>query len=215
MNDYLIIKLKGPMQAWGEHSFEGLRPSGNIPTKSALLGLLGACLGIERNDPDRSQELANSVGFAVRQDEVYPMEKITDYHSVQDARVEYTGSKSHATIQTWREYLLDAQYTVAVWNHHGALVSLNTIETKIKYPEFTPYLGRRSCPLSRPLFETRLKAQNSRDALQHIEPQAGVIFSEEPGEARMIRVRDVPITNQPRQFASRNLYIYGGDNVSE
>lgn len=215
MNEYLILKLQGPMQAWGEHSFEGLRPSGNIPTRSALLGLLGACLGIARNKLDKLQALADSVGFVVRRDNRFPMVKITDYHTVQDARVEYSGLKKHETIQTWREYLLDAQYTVAVWNHDGALVSLDNLETAVKYPVFTPYLGRRSCPLTRPLFEKQIQAENAREALRYVKPQGGVIFSDEPGNGRMIRVRDVPIIHQPRQFASRNLFIYGGDNVSE
>jgi len=215
MNEYLILKLQGPMQAWGEHSFEGIRPSGNIPTRSALLGLLGACLGIGRNEMNKLQALADSVGFAVRRDERFPMVKITDYHTVQDARVEYAGLKSHETIQTWREYLLDARYTVAVWNYGGALVTLDNIEAAIKCPVFTPYLGRRSCPLARPLIEKRLQAENAQEALGYVEPQGGVIFSEEPGDVRMIRVRDVPLIHQPRQFASRNLYVYGGDNVSE
>lgn len=215
MNEYLILKLQGHMQAWGEHSFEGLRPSGNIPTRSALLGLLGACLGIARNKPDKLQVLANSVGFAVRRDDRFPMVKIIDYHTVQDARVKYSGLKKHETIQTWREYLLDAQYTVAVWNHDDALISLDNLETAVKYPIFTPYLGRRSCPLARPLFEKQTQAENARKALRHVEPQGGAIFSDEQSNVRMIRVRDVPIIHQPRQFASRNLYIYGGGNVSE
>ena len=155
------------------------------------------------------------MGFAIRRDDRFPMVKITDYHTVQDARVESSGLKKHETIQTWREYLLDTQYTIAVWNHDGALVSLDNLETAVKYPIFTPYLGRRSCPLARPLFEKQIQAENAREALQSVEPQGGVIFSDEPGNVRMIRVRDVPIINQPRQFASRNLYIYGGGNVSE
>jgi len=69
MGNYLILKLHGPMQAWGEHTFEGLRPSANFPTRSALLGLLGACLGIGRNERDRLQALADSVGMAVRVNE--------------------------------------------------------------------------------------------------------------------------------------------------
>lgn len=156
-----------------------------------------------------------NMGFAVRRDERFPMVKITDYHTVQDARVEYCGLKSHETIQTWREYLIDAQYTVAVWDHDGTSVSLDKIETAVKCPVFTPYWGRRSCPLARPLFEKRLQAENAQKALVCVEPQGGMIFSDEPGDVRMIRVRDVPIIRQPRQFASRNLYVYGGDNVSE
>ena len=106
MRDYLILKLQGVMQAWGEHTFEGLRPSTNFPTRSALTGLLAACLGIDRNDRQQQQALANSFLYAVRQDktkwvwsahndelvlEKRNIIKMTDYHTVKDAREDYVG----------------------------------------------------------------------------------------------------------------------------
>lgn len=217
MRDFLIIKLHGPMQAWGEHTFEGLRPSANFPTRSGVLGLLGACLGIRRNEPDRLQQLADSIGIAVRVDERnIRVVKITDYHTVKDARMEYGGLKSHETIQTWREYLLDAQFSIALCNHPGATITLDDVEGSVKRPYFTPYLGRRSCPLTRPLFEKRLEASNSQEALKTIAPYKGTIYSDEGDETvRRFRVRDVPLIRQPRQFAARNLYVYGGEYVSE
>ncbi|QSV44699.1 type I-E CRISPR-associated protein Cas5/CasD [Geobacter benzoatilyticus] len=226
MRDYLILKLQGPMQSWGEHTFEGKRPSGNFPTRSALLGLLGACLGIRRNEAGRLQQLADSVAFAVRKEERFrirhdgrktslPIIKATDYHTVRDAREDYSGLKSHETIQTWREYLFDAVYTVVAWNTDVAMISLVELEQAVKSPHFTPYLGRRSCPLSRPLFEASFSAANACDALHMIPSDGGVIYSEEPGETRTIRLRDVPLVRHPRQFASRNVHIYGGGDVSE
>lgn len=87
MRDHLILKLQGVMQAWGEHTFEGLRPSTNFPTRSALAGLLAACLGIDRNDRKQQQALADSFLYAVRQDETrWSVIKMTDYHTVKDAR---------------------------------------------------------------------------------------------------------------------------------
>lgn len=219
MRDFLILKLQGPMQAWGEHTFEGLRPSANFPSRSGVLGLLGACLGIRRNEPDRLQQLADSVGIAVRQDDVKNrrMLKITDYHTVKDARADYIGKeKPHETIQTWREYLLDAHFTIAVWNHTDAVIQLDDLESSVKQPFFTPYLGRRSCPLSRPLFEIRIKADNPQVALREIAPNAGTIYSDEGDDSvRRFRVRDIPIVWQPRQFAGRNIFVYGGEYVPE
>jgi len=226
MTDFLILKLQGPMQAWGEHTFEGKRPSGNFPTRSALLGLLGACLGIRRNNRERLQQLADSVCFAVLKEERFltkrdgskkalPMIKATDYHTVKDAREDYAGLKSHETIQTWREYLFDASYTIAVWNAPSPAIPLDELDLATKTPIFTPYLGRRSCPLARPLFVARVSAENAIGALRSVEPAGGTIYSEEAGEVRTIRVRDVPLVRQPRQFATRNVYVYGGANVSE
>lgn len=230
MTEFLILKLQGPMQAWGTHSFEGTRPTGNFPTRSALLGLLGACLGIRRNEYDRQQQLADSVLFAVRKDcrkvqtvwgEVKALSviKMTDYHTVKDAREDYAGLKSHGTIQTWREYLLDAEYTIAVWTNDGAVIPLSELENAVQKPAFTPYLGRRSCPLAQPLFRQRLSAVDALSALQAEGSSGGVVYSDTNiGELadRTMRLRDVPMTSQPRQFASRNVYIHkGGPNVSE
>ncbi len=234
MRDHLILKLQGVMQAWGEHTFEGLRPSTNFPTRSALAGLLAACLGIDRNNRKQQQALADSFLYAVRQDEkklVWSMRndgltsekcnviKMTDYHTVKDAREDYVGLKSHETIITQREYLLDAAFTVAIWNIDGAAYSLDALQAAVCKPRYTPFLGRRSCPITRPLFESRVQAINSDEALRLVEPTAGVIYSEEDlptvqgRNKQRHRVRDVPLPNQPRQFASRMVYVYGKDNA--
>jgi len=217
MRDYLILKLQGPLQAWGRESFEGLRPSELFPGRSALLGLLGACLGIDRIDRKGLQALASSVSFAVRVDQ--QGQKMTDYHTVKNAREDYRGLKSHDTIQTWREYWQDASYTVAVWNNDDASISLEKIEQALKRPLFTPVLGRRSCPLARPLFDTRVFADSAMAALASSGETDGTVYSEEFNDKAIpIKKRDVPIIHQPRQFASRMLYMsngQGGEHVSE
>lgn len=225
MGDYLILKLHGPMQAWGEHTFEGLRPSANFPTRSGILGLLGACLGIGRTEYNYFEAFADSIGMAVRVDGrlvpqregVRPvnMVKMTDYHTVKDARKEYAGLKSHETIQTWREYLYDAEFTVAIWLHDSTVMSLDQLEAAVKKPFFTPYLGRRSCPLARPLFHARISGTDVVEALQSVVPQGGTIYSEEQIGSQLKRVRDVPLIRQSRQFAGRNIYVRGGDHVPQ
>lgn len=226
MKDFLILKLHGPMQAWGEHTFEGLRPSANFPTRSGLLGLLGACLGIMRNDRKQLQELTDSVGIAVRVDTRHvaksggtwkPLRvvKTTDYHTVKDAREYYIGLKRHETIQTWREYLYDAEFTVAIWNQANWTLGIDKLEDAVRRPMFTPYLGRRSCPLARPLFEKRISSIDLLEALKDVAPYGGTIYSETKMSDRMMRVRDVPLIHQPRQFSGRNIYVYGGEYVPE
>ena len=220
MRQHLILKLQGPLQSWGKHSFEGLRPSEAFPGRSALLGLLAACLGIDREDQVGQQALASSVAFAVRIDQrAYQPQKMTDYHTVKDARIDYQGLKSHETIQTWREYWQDAVYTVAIWSLPEATIALDQLKDAVQKPVFTPVLGRRSCPISRPLFETMQEANTALAALAHVEPVNGVVYSEESeGKDRQIQIRDVPIIEQPRQFASRRVYVQklktGDEHVS-
>lgn len=227
MREFLILKLQGPLQAWGRESFEGLRPSELFPGRSALLGLLGACLGIDRADQKRQQILASSILFAVRIDPVLSKEngkllstqKMTDYHTVKDAREDYQGLKSHETIQTWREYWQDACYTVAVWANETASITISDIEHAVKQPLFTPVLGRRSCPLARPLFEARIFADTALFALAASGNPYGTIYSEEQSDnAVLLKKRDVPIIHQPRQFASRSVFMTvnkGAPHVSE
>lgn len=224
MKDYLILKLQGPMQSWGEHSFEGLRPSSFVPTRSAVIGLLAACLGIRREQKERHEALAVNLGMAVRVDlrpspdhngKMLIHQKMTDYHTIQNARKDYHGTDFHETIQTWREYIMDAEFTVTLWERQVGSALIDSLEQAVKKPCFTPYLGRRSCPIARPLFETRVKAENEFSALKTVAPSGGEIYSETPGKVRSMKVRDVPLIHQPRQFASRIVYVYGGDHVPE
>lgn len=209
MKDYLVLKLQGPLQAWGRETYEGLRPSELYPGRSALLGLLGACLGVERTDQAAQHRLASSVHFAVRVDQ--QGQKMTDYHTVKNARVEYSGLKSHDTIQTWREYWQDAKYTVVAWLSEQAELTLADLEQAIQKPKYTPVLGRRSCPLVRPLYETTVSAKSALDALSLVEPVGGTVYSDEESEnSRPLKKRDVPIIQQPRQFASRMVYMSRG-----
>jgi CRISPR system Cascade subunit CasD len=209
MREYLILKLHGPMQAWSRETFEGLRPSDLFPGRSALLGLIGACLGIDRFDQARQSQLAQSVGFAVRVDS--QGQKMTDYHTVKNARVDYRGLKSHDTIQTWREYWQDSCFTVAIWNNEDPAINVSEIAIGMKKPVYTPVLGRRSCPIARPLYECFQSAEDAIGALSAIAPVGGTVYSDEfSEEAIMLKKRDVPIVHQPRQFASRSVYMTKG-----
>ncbi len=204
-----MLKLQGPMQAWGRETFEGFRPSELYPGRSALLGLVGGCLGVERNDQTAQHHLVKSVRFAVRVDQ--QGQKLTDYHTAEIAGVESRGLKSPGIVQTWREYLNDAKYTVVVWLSDDAVFSLSELEQAIQKPKYTPVLGRRSCPLARPLYETQVAAKSALDALSLVEPIGGTVYSDEFSEKALpLTTRDVPIVQQQRQFANRSVYMICG-----
>ena len=57
----LLLKLTGPMQSWGVNSkFERSRSTEHYPSKSGIVGLLGACLGMKEIVIFRSLELYGS-----------------------------------------------------------------------------------------------------------------------------------------------------------
>lgn len=220
MPNFLIMRLEGPMQAWGTHTFEDYRPSGLYPTRSGLLGLLGACLGLERSDLSEQQVLATSVEFTVRVDSQVervggggttatpkPGVKLPDFHTVLDAR-KVNGSVNKFPVVSRREYLYDAAFTVVVGSRDGAKVSLDQIEEALRSPRYTPTLGRRSCPLTRPLFAARAEADTARIALNGFEPNNGLIYCETEPSAQPLRMRDVPLHGRKRQFGTRLVYVH-------
>ena len=226
MQSYLILKLQGAMQAWGSHTYEDYRPSLIFPTRSAVVGLLGACLGLEREKPQALKDLNDSfeLGLSVLahprlveqrhfEKELKPrivsLHKMTDYHTVLDAR-RSDGSKRDDAIVSRREYLCDAEFTLALSFKDRAVYSLDKVMQAVKKPYYTPYLGRRSCPLHRPLFETIVNADTAEQALRHIQPE-GTLYSEtELPQSHAMPVRDLPLFADKRRFVTRTVYVVGG-----
>ena len=207
MKTFVALKPQGVMQAWGGHTYEDFRHSELIPTRSALLGLLAACLGIDRTDSDRLEALATSVQIAVRMDRE-PL-RITDFHTVMDAR-KVDGKPNKFPVVSRREYLCDAEYTVLLEIREDAAYDADALRQALEKPVYTPFLGRRSCPISRPLLEGMIEATDFEAAFDLIEPGKGLIYSEqEPSAAATpYRLRDIPLYGRKRQFASRQLYIH-------
>ncbi|MBV5272585.1 MAG: type I-E CRISPR-associated protein Cas5/CasD [Lamprocystis purpurea] len=219
MAAFLILRLDGPMQAWGTHTFEDYRPVNLFPTRSGLLGLLGACLGLDRRDHASLTALAESVTFAVRADAAAPRPdgdppvtkpalKLADFHTVLDAR-KVDGSANKNPVVSSREYLFDAAFTVAVGTRAEASFGLERIAEALRRPRFTPVLGRRSCPIARPLLEHAepIEATDALAALAQVPPVGGVIYSEGKVDGdHDMPIRDVPSYGRIRQFGTRRVY---------
>jgi len=225
MPHFLILRLDGPMQAWGTHTYEDFRPSNHFPTRSGLLGLIGACLGLERQDQAALERLAQSLEFTVRVDrqvyrpgqenpQVRNSLKLRDFHTVEDAR-KVDGSKSEYPVVSHRDYLHDAAFTVAVMEKPEAAYPLNNLIQALRRPLYTPVLGRRSCPLARPLLETGevIEAENAKIVLDSIPPGCGLMYSE--GELlandKPLPLRDVPLYGRYRQFGTRRVYVHAAE----
>ena len=216
MRDFLILRLQGPMQAWGKHTFEDYRPIERFPTRSGLVGLLGSCLGIERQATCSRESLSASFKMAVRSDfrEITDSSMLTDYHTILAARKADGKGVNKNAVQSYREYLCDTHFTVALSENQTAEFSLKQLAKAVKEPCYTPSLGRRSCPISRPLFEDIVQSESLLSALQQVTPGQGTVYSEE-GENSLPRmqVRDVPMPTKERQFATREIYIIQQENT--
>lgn len=217
MPQFLIVRLQGVMQAWGKHTFEDYRASEVFPTRSAIEGLLGACLGVERDQQETMKKLSQSFSFAVRHDEYelhgkrLQTRKITDFHTVMDAR-KVDGSSNPHPVVSRREYLCDAKFTLAIQFKPECIWTHNQITQSLNKPVFTPFLGRKSCPITVPLFAQWIEAENVLAALSQVEPHKGVVYSEEKANSMgKLIVRDAPQYQGHRQFNKREVYIHASE----
>lgn len=167
---FLKLILSGPMQSWGDHSRWDTRDTASAPTKSAVIGLLGCCLGYGRGD-DRLRTLSEDIRMAVRTDSSGML--MTDYHTVQGnggVILNAKGKKRSVgdTIITPRQYLQDARFAVFLW---GNEVRLNECAEALLHPHWVPFLGRKSCVPSVPLIPEWIEADSIDDAVIQITPE--------------------------------------------
>lgn len=81
MTDFLLFTLYAPLASWGDIAVGESRGSWDRPSRSAVLGLLGAALGIMREDQAAHEQLQAGYGVAVRADAVGAT--LSDYHTAQ------------------------------------------------------------------------------------------------------------------------------------
>lgn len=163
MKQYLVFQLYAPMVSWGEEAVGEIRHTSAIPTRSALLGLLAAALGIRRDEEDRLNVFNQHYHLAVRSLSAQTR-WLRDYHSVmmprENKKYRYAtrrdelcmaGPDKLETIITQREYHCDGYWHVAVSALPDAPETLERVQAALLSPHFPLYVGRKACPLSLPL----------------------------------------------------------------
>lgn len=199
----LLLRLAGPMQAWGVKSRFTVRATELAPTKSGVVGMLASAVGRRRTDP--IEDLL-ALRFGVRKDQ--PGSVIRDFHTARtlDGRESMPLSN--------RYYLADAVFLAGIEGHRALLEG---IDEALRHPAFPLYLGRRSCPPTHPV-SLGLREAALLDALR-AEPwlasewfrrrrreglnaeilidQEAVPVEERAGDAR--GSRDVPLSFDPRR----------------
>lgn len=140
----VVLRLHGPMQAWGGPVIGDGRPTLSFPTRSGVLGLVAACMGIRRSETDRLLALADGTRVHVRVDATGT--SLVDDQTIQDNP---SASPTRQTIQSKRTYLCDASFVAVIIP--GLHSSVEVIASAAKAPVFAPFLGRRTCVPSTPL----------------------------------------------------------------
>jgi CRISPR system Cascade subunit CasD len=142
----LLLRLIGPMQSWGSSSRFGERDTGKEPTKSGVLGLVAAAIGIERENWADLKPIAE-LQMGVRHDR--PGMLMRDFHTAL-AVIRASGkvSDEHALLSE-RYYLADAAFLVGLTGENRSL--LEQIDSALRNPRWPLCLGRRACVPSEPI----------------------------------------------------------------
>ena len=214
----ILLKFSGPLQSYGTSSHFQTRYTDYYPSKSAVLGLLVACLGYRRDEEEKLRELS-TLKFAVRIDQQGGLLK--DYHiAITDKEI----VEKPQTYVTNRYYLEDALFVVAL---SGMDELIDTLTKAIKSPYFQPFMGRRSLPVPVDFF-LGVSAEDFLDSLRNLPWQAAPWYKKKKrkqgiGEKISLEVyadeeilkdekisrsklrRDIPISfsQKGRQFAFR------------
>lgn len=145
MSTSVLLRLDGPLQAWGTHSMFERRDTQPYPTLSGILGLVGAALGQPREE--HPGPLA-ALDVAVRVDDPgVPME---DFQTVGfDGWISAAGNVTVGEPKLSRRwYLADAVFTAAL---SGPAALLEQVPHAVAHPRRPLHLGRRCCAPASPI----------------------------------------------------------------
>lgn len=173
MTAWLVILLRGPFASFADAPGNAARKTGDMPTRSALLGLAGAALGTRRDDAPGQKMLGESLVTASALLE--PGSILTDFHTFQSLHQSAKGAATRAdalrrkehvnTSITRRDYRTDAEWQAAYrLSGQGGDLSLEALADAFRRPHFALYVGRRSCPPSHPLNPRIHEVEDVREA---------------------------------------------------
>lgn len=181
----LLLRLAAPLQAWGSSSKFIVRSTEREPTKSGVIGMIAAAMGIQRNDDAKKLAPLAQLRFGVRADKEGILLK--DFHMVHGYKI--------ADV-TERYYLSDAVFLAVLECDDKKL--LEEIAAALQKPVYPLYLGRKSCPPTLPVVlgvkdEDMLTALKNEPILYENDRRKNIRISYEVSSGGAM-VQDVPLS---------------------
>lgn len=166
---YLALLLDGPLQSWGFASRFQRRTTALHPTKSGVIGLISAAMGLAKGSaaertmlPELAKLQMSSIAIPRNMQGSggpRPVLRLEDYHTVLATR-RASGTLNKDAVVTSRQYLLDARFGVILAGDRSVL---ERAAAALQNPVWGVWFGRKSCipaePVYRGLFDTELQAQ--------------------------------------------------------
>ncbi len=164
MPRYLMLRLEGPLIAFGDIMVDAIGPIRDAPAASTLTGLLANALGVRREEVNQLQRLQERLVFGSRIDR--PGERFTELQNAllyQDEKGWTTRGKPEGratspsyrkgpegrpqlTHQRFRDHDADKRVTVALrLDPADEAPGLDTIAAALDEPARPLFLGRKPC----------------------------------------------------------------------
>lgn len=155
----LDLYFEAPMQSWGvKEVWYKTRRTESSPTKTALAGMIGRCMGVDLEDTEMLDEISSSFNVIDSENTSIPEPKrmqddqniyIGDYIEaglVDGFKTGANGIKSVKGIascqQFHKDYLEDTKIVITI---EGTYENLTEIRRAFLHPVWPPYLGRACC----------------------------------------------------------------------
>ena len=213
----LAMYFDAPMQSYGVESRYDCRTTLPFPTRSAVTGILCAALGIERDDRDFLATMANLTvetlelprwltNEKTKKRKEIPSSRLVDYHTVGGGYdKDVPSQKPHiprkadgkpgGTVQSYREYLLDARFGILV---SGDDDLVERCHKALENPKWGVWFGRKCCvpasPIDQGIFTERSQAVEKLCSLAGCnKPQRVVRDAASYADGEETRM-DIPVT---------------------
>jgi CRISPR system Cascade subunit CasD len=215
----LTFYIDAPLQSWGVSSKFQRRATESYPTKSGVLGLVAAAMGIDKHADDEAEQLKPlaackfSVFSLQRTAKNHPVLQMEDYHTVgggfdKDNPAERLHISRKAsggpstTVVTRRFYLEQARFVALLEGDHEIL---DKAAKALEDPKWGVWFGRKCCLPSSPLLPTL--SDSSEQAISKLLERLGNCSiaegrNEDDSEGAW-RLADQPVSFGAREFVSR------------
>ena len=184
----LLLRLVGPMQSWGTTSRFDQRDTGKEPSKSGVIGILAAALGIDRGNWKDLEPLTR-LAMGVRHDRsgVPKRDYQTAGCAATDTIIKADGTASKDGVVSQRFFLADAAFLVGL--ECGERSLLERTHVALQNPVWPLALGRKSYVPSEPIWiEDGLEDAPLREVLARWPWIASLRKWEEPPEKLLVSV---------------------------
>lgn len=173
----LLLRLEGPLLAFGGETVDARGVVADFPAASMLTGLLANALGWRRGERAKLQRLQDRLVFAARIDR--EGERLTDFQTVlldqadqgwttrgrPEGRAGGAGTYKAPHIRR-RDFDADKSVTVALClADESELPDLDVLAAALGEPARPLFLGRKSCPPAEPILLASVDAPSLLDAL--------------------------------------------------